>query len=213
MFKSTPTWGRKVRAVSSWKLDTSTTNNWSGAADSTAVESARPTFPTTGARFPAASSKAPINVTVVDLPSVPVTATIGARAIEAASSSSPESSMPGRDRRLRERMVDRHSRREHDQIHAADPRGGFSAQPHLTPAGRNRCHLSGLERVQAPVDEHYAVAATEEQLGRREPAPCRADNEHSPPGAWGVRLASGSGHRCLDHALLMPRVLTRLTAT
>jgi hypothetical protein len=96
MFSSTPTRGRNRCAVSSWKLDTSTTAKPPAPAAGvpTASLSGVPRFPPTNVGCPVAASISPTSVVVVDLPLVPVMATTGAAMNCAASSSSPVMGTP-----------------------------------------------------------------------------------------------------------------------
>ena len=86
--------GWNVSVSSSWKLLTSTTWITSGAERSTWALKAGPMFPPTIAGTPAASSMRPVNVVVVDLPFVPVTATSRPRSHRDASSTSPMMGTP-----------------------------------------------------------------------------------------------------------------------
>ena len=78
MLSRTATCGRKVTVVSSWKLETSTTQKppASAAGVPTASASGSPRLPPTKVGRPVARSISPTKVVVVDLPLVPVMPTI-----------------------------------------------------------------------------------------------------------------------------------------
>ena len=96
MLSSTATRGWNVPTVSSWKLDTSTTQKppASAAGVPTASASGSPRLPPTNVGRPVARSISPTSVVVVDLPLVPVMATIVAATNCDASSSSPVIATP-----------------------------------------------------------------------------------------------------------------------
>src|SRR5438105_13086217 len=91
MLSKTATRGWNVPTVSSWKLDTSTTQKppASAAGVSTASASGSPRLPPTNVGRPVALSISPTSVVVVDLPLVPVMATNVLVTTRDASPSSP----------------------------------------------------------------------------------------------------------------------------
>ena len=111
--------GGTSRSLSSWKLLASTTWIVSAVESSTCALSAWPMLPPTSTRWPPASSIRPVSVVVVDLPFVPVIATIRPRSQRDASSSSPMTGTPARARRLDRPAAATARRAEDDQIGAA----------------------------------------------------------------------------------------------
>ena len=86
--------GLNERIDSSWNDDTSATTQSLGRASSTSSISGLPMLPPTCTLVPHARSRCPISAVVVDLPLVPVTATIGALQIRYATSISPKTGTP-----------------------------------------------------------------------------------------------------------------------
>ena len=74
MLVTTATSGRKRSIVSSWKLDTSTTNQ-RRAREEHIAESAVPMLPASAVSLPSRRSISAVHVDTVDFPLVPVTAT------------------------------------------------------------------------------------------------------------------------------------------
>ena len=90
--------------------------NVSGVESATCELSGVPMFPPTSAFSPPASNMRPVSVVVVDLPFVPVIATIRPLSQRDASSISPMIGTPAVARRGDLRLIERHARAQHDQI-------------------------------------------------------------------------------------------------
>ena len=129
MFSRTATRGRNVSTVSSWKLDASTTQNPPAPAAGvpTASASGSPRLPPTKVGRPVARSMSPTSVVVVDLPFVPVMATIGAVTKRLASSSSPVMRDAGRARRRQLGDLG-NAGGQHDQVRARERLAPVAAQ-------------------------------------------------------------------------------------
>ena len=124
-----------MSVASSWKLLASTTWIVSSVDSSTCALSAWPMLPPTSTRWPPASSIRPVSVVVVDLPLVPVIATMRPRSQRERARARRSPARPRGARASSAGWRERHARAQHDQIGAGAASPAVAAELELD-AGR-----------------------------------------------------------------------------
>ena len=178
MLSSTATRGWNVSTVSSWKLDTSTTQKppASAAGVPTATASGSPRLPPTKVGRPLARVISPTSVVVVDLPFVPVMATIVAEMKRDASSSSPVISTPA----ARAAASSGISGTPGDSTIRSAPRKlSRLCPPSSSTMSGGSWARPAESSAPALVGHGDARAARRAELGRRDPGAPETDDEHA----------------------------------
>ena len=143
-----------------------------------------PMLPPTSTRLPDASSMRPTSVVVVDLPLVPVIATIGPRSQRDASSSSPITGTPARPRAGNLRQIDRHARAQHHQIGRFERRRHVPAELEATPGSPQ---FRFFRNLRLAIGQRDVRAAARQQMRGGHTAPRGAHHQHLLPAHGEVR--------------------------
>ncbi len=150
----------------------------SGVERATCALSGTPMFPPTSTCIPAASNIRPINVVVVDLPLVPVTATMRPRSQRDASSSSPITGMSAARAAATSGCAGETPGLSTIKSAPRSVSARWPPSSSCTPASRSLMSCCGLERG-PQIRENHVRASRREQFRGRDPA-ARGPHHHDP---------------------------------
>ena len=169
MFRITAIAGWNCSVLSSWKLETSSTDHVLSVLSSIRPTTGTPMLPATSVGNPASFRISPARAVVVVLPLEPVMARILPLRKRAASSSSPITGQAEALGLHQFGRIQRHAGAHHDQVLAAEGQQAVAAGLHHDPLFEQRRNLLGQRLGRAHIGDRHLRALAAQKQSRRQP--------------------------------------------